>query len=42
MQLALPLQLNWTVTSINGVVKDKNAVLVDGDTLLVVPVGGGG
>lgn len=40
--IALPVDRRWTVTSINGVVKSKDATLCDGDLLLVVPVGGGG
>lgn len=41
-QIQVPVNLRWTVTSVNGVVKDKTAALRDGDLLLVVPAGGGG
>jgi sulfur carrier protein ThiS len=39
---AIPVDLRWTVTSVNGVVKSKNTVLKEGDELFIFPVGGGG
>lgn len=43
MQLInLPVSGAWTRSSVNGLLRDKNYVLKDGDDLLFFPIGGGG
>lgn len=40
--IALPVSGSWTLSSVNGRLKNKTHVLQDGDELLFYPVGGGG
>lgn len=40
--IALPVSGSWTLSSVNGRLRDKTHVLQDGDELIFFPVGGGG